>query len=406
MKTYKETVEWMFQQLPMYQRVGKQAFKKDLSNTLKLAEHLGQPERKFKSIHVAGTNGKGSVSHMLASVFQSAGYKTGLYTSPHLKDFRERIRINGQVIPEENVVNFIEKNQNFLAHNRLSFFEMTVGMAFDYFAKEKVDIAIIEVGMGGRLDSTNIIHPELSVITNIGLDHTAFLGDNLAAIAAEKAGIIKRDVPVVIGEKQKETIDVFRKISDEKNAPIQYAWELKPAPYYTDLKGSYQKKNLRTVLACLRVLKQRNWKLPDESLTNGLRNVKLHTGLQGRWEVIREKPKVICDTAHNAEGLKLVMDQLKKEKFQVLHVVLGVVNDKDLSTVLPLLPSTARFYFAKPDVPRGLEAQQLQMEARRYGLLGNSYSSVQEAFLAAEEEALDEDLIFVGGSNFTVAEIL
>ena len=279
-------------------------------------------------------------------------------------------------------------------------------MAFDYFAKEKVDIAIIEVGMGGRLDSTNIIHPELSVITNIGLDHTAFLGDNLAAIAAEKAGIIKRDVPVVIGEKQKETIDVFRKISDEKNAPIQYAWELKPAPYYTDLKGSYQKKNLRTVLACLRVLKQRNWKLPDESLTNGLRNVKLHTGLQGRWEVIREKPKVICDTAHNAEGLKLVMDQLKKEKFQVLHVVLGVVNDKDLSTVLPLLPSTARFYFAKPDVPRGLEAQQLQMEARRYGLLGNSYSSVQEAFLAAEEEALDEDLIFVGGSNFTVAEIL
>lgn len=396
----------MFQQLPMFQRIGKDAFKKDLSNALKFAEHLGHPERQFKTIHVGGTNGKGSVSHMLASVFQAAGYKTGLYTSPHLKDFRERIRINGQLIPQKKVVSFVEKNQDFFGNNKLSFFEMTVGMAFNHFAKEKVDIAIIEVGMGGRLDSTNIIRPEMSVITNIGLDHTAYLGNTLTEIAREKAGIIKEGVPVVIGERQKETTSVFEETSKEMKAELQFASDHKFPKYYTDLRGEYQKKNLRTVLTSLKVLKGKGWNLPEEAIKNGLSNVKLHTGLQGRWDVIREKPKVICDTAHNAEGLKLVMKQLKKEHFQHLHMVLGVVNDKDLGKVLPLLPETAHFYFARPDVPRGLDADILQQEAAKYGLEGRVYPSVKEAFLAAEEEALDEDLIFIGGSNFTVAEVL
>ena len=396
----------MFQQLPMYQRIGKQAFKKDLSNTLKLAEHLDHPESKFKSIHVAGTNGKGSVSHMLASVLQSAGYKTGLYTSPHLKDFRERIRINGQMISQEEVISFIEENQIFLGQNKLSFFEMTVGMAFDHFAKEKVDIAIIETGMGGRLDSTNIITPVLSVITNIGLDHTAFLGEDLGTIALEKAGIIKEKTPVVIGERHIDTSKVFEEKAHEKNSKIFFAQDYSFPKYQTDLKGSYQKKNLRTVLASLKVIRELGWDLSEESIINGLRNVKLHTGLQGRWDVIREKPKVICDTAHNAEGLKLVLKQLKKEKFQQLHIVLGVVSDKDLSTILPLFPTEAKYYFSKPDVPRGLDSKILKDTAANYNLEGDNYDTVHDAFLAAEEEALDEDVIFIGGSNFTVAEAL
>ena len=406
MKTYQETVDWMFQQLPMYQRVGKTAFKKDLTNTLKLAEHLKNPEKNFKSIHVAGTNGKGSVSHMLASVFQAAGYKTGLYTSPHLKDFRERIRINGKLIPEQDVISFIENNQSFLSDNRLSFFEMTVGMAFDYFAKQEVDIAIIETGMGGRLDSTNIIIPELSIITNIGLDHTAFLGNNLAAIAKEKAGIIKKQVPVIIGEKNKETKPVFNLKAQECGSTIYYAEDFSFDAFSTDLKGDYQKKNIRTVLTSLQVLREKAYDIPEEAIRNGLNNVKLHTGLQGRWDVLREKPKVICDTAHNAEGLNIVLKQLKKEKFQHLHVVLGMVNDKDLSSVLPLFPKNACYYFAKPDVPRGLKAELLESQAQNYGLKGKTFDSVHDAFLAAQENSLDEDLIFIGGSNFTVAEVL
>ena len=406
MKTYEETVEWMFRQLPMFQRIGKQAFKKDLSNTIKLAERLDHPEKEFKSIHVAGTNGKGSVSHMLASIFQAAGYKTGLYTSPHLKDFRERIRINGREIPQEGVISFIEENQMFLGQHKLSFFEMTVGMAFDYFAKEKVDIAIIETGMGGRLDSTNIIIPELSVITNIGMDHTAFLGNNLSEIALEKAGIIKENIPVVIGEKHKETQTVFQSKAKEQKAQIIFAEDKSYPKYHTDLKGDYQKKNVHTVLASVEIMKGRGWEISEEAIINGLNNVKLHTGLQGRWDVLREKPKVICDTGHNAEGLKLVIKQLKKEKFLNLHIVLGVVSDKDLTTVLPLFPKEARYYFAKPDVPRGLQASLLQLEAEKYELEGKAYDSVHDAFLAAEEEALDEDLIFIGGSNFTVAEVL
>ncbi len=390
----------------MFQRLGKQAFKKDLSNTLNLAKHLGNPENKFKSVHVAGTNGKGSVSHMLASILQSAGYKTGLYTSPHLKDFRERVRINGRMIPESEVIQFIDENQSFLEQNKLSFFEMSVGMAFDYFAKERVDIAIIETGMGGRLDSTNILTPELSVITNIGLDHTAFLGENLTEIAGEKAGIIKENVPVLIGEKHQETKKVFIEASKEKNAAIYFAEDFKFEKYHTDLKGDYQVKNMQTVLACVKILRENKWVLTEEAITKALITVKLSTGLQGRWEVLRGKPKVICDTAHNAEGLKIVLKQLQREKFLNLHMVLGVVNDKDLSKVLPLFPKNASYYFAKPDVPRGLNAKFLQKEAVKFGLIGSVYCSVSEAFLVSQKIALDEDLIFIGGSNFTVAEVL
>ncbi len=406
MKTYQETVDWMFQQLPMYQRIGKQAFKKDLNNTLKLAAHLDHPELKFKSIHVAGTNGKGSVSHMLASVFQEAGYKTGLYTSPHLKDFRERIRINGEMIPENEVILFIEKNKDFLEANKLSFFEMTVGMAFDYFANQKVNIAIIETGMGGRLDSTNIITPVLSVITNIGLDHTAFLGNDLASIAGEKAGIIKNEIPVVIGEKHDLTTPVFKSVALENNAEIYFAEDENFRLVETDLKGEYQSKNLKTVLTSLKILKAKGWKLPGDSLKDGLTRVKINTGLRGRWDILQEQPRVVCDTAHNTEGLKFVLEQLEKETFQHLHIILGVVNDKDLSGVLPLFPKQATFYFSKPDVPRGLDADALQETAGKFGLRGNAYPSVQTAYQQALKDASKKDLIYVGGSNFTVAEVL
>jgi len=396
----------MFQHLPMYQRVGKSAFKKDLSNTLKLAEHLGHPENKFRSIHVAGTNGKGSVSHMLASIFQEAGYKTGLYTSPHLKDFRERIRINGVVISEEEVVGFIEVNQNFLETNRLSFFEMTVGMAFDYFAKSEVDIAIIETGLGGRLDSTNIITPQLSVITNIGLDHTAFLGTDMPAIATEKAGIIKNSVPVVIGERHDQTMPVFTAKAAEVDSPLFFADEFELAEVDSDLIGTYQEYNKKTVLASIEMLRKGGWKITSEAIIHGLNKVQSNTGLRGRWEILGNEPKIICDTAHNAEGLKLVLQQLLKENFTRLHIVLGVVNDKDLNSILPLFPKDADFYFAKPDVPRGMPAEFLQKESLKFGLNGNVYSSISEAYISARKRADTEDLIFIGGSNFTVAEVL
>lgn len=406
MEAYTKTVEWMFQQLPMYQRVGAQAFKKDLSRTIKLAKHLGNPHQKFKSVHIAGTNGKGSTSHMLASVLQESGYKVGLYTSPHLKDFRERIKVNGKFIPKKNVVGFINENRDFLTENELSFFEMTVGMAFDHFAREKVDVAVIEVGLGGRLDSTNIITSEVSVITNIGLDHTAFLGDTLAKIASEKAGIIKDNIPVVIGEKQKETTDIFTEKAKQHNSEIYFAEDLKFAKYHTDLKGDYQNKNIKSVLGAVKVLREKGWEIPEDGLRNGLNSVKLHTSLQGRWDILQEKPKVICDTAHNTEGLSLVFKQLKKEKFQHLHIVLGVVNDKDLDKILPLFPTSAIYYFSKPDVPRGLETEILRQKAAKFGLEGSLFNSVSEAYDAALETALDEDLVFVGGSTFTVAEII
>lgn len=406
MSAYQETVEWMFQQLPMYQRQGAQAFKKDLSRTLKLAEYLGNPQQQFKSVHIAGTNGKGSTAHILASVMQQAGYKVGLYTSPHLRDFRERIKINGQLIPKKSVTTFIKDYKDFLTEHKLSFFEMTVGMAFNYFAEEKVELAIVETGLGGRLDSTNIITPEVSVITNIGLDHTAFLGDTLAEIAKEKAGIIKNNVPVVIGEKQKETTAVFTEKSKKSKSKMVFAQDLNSKNYTTDLKGEYQNKNLQTAVATVNILRDLDWDISEESLTNGMIAVKLNTGLQGRWDVLQEKPRVICDTAHNVEGLKLVLEQLKKEKFQQLHIVLGTVNDKDLDSILPLFPKSAFYYFSKPNIPRGLEAGILQKKAGSFGLKGEVYASISNAYEAALHNALDEDLVFIGGSTFTVAEII
>ena len=403
---YQETLDWMFSQLPMYQRQGKIAFKKDLTNTLALAKHLKFPEKKFKTIHVAGTNGKGSTSHLLASVLQEAGYKVGLYTSPHLKDFRERIKINGEPIDEIDVIYFIKEHNTFLAAHKLSFFEMTVGLAFDCFAKHKVDIAVIEVGLGGRLDSTNIINPEVSVITNIGFDHTQFLGETLPEIAFEKAGIIKENTPLVVGEFQEETFPVFKKIASEHKAPIYLAEELVTENYKTDLKGSYQQKNVKTAAQALYILKEKGFVISDENLKSGLLNVVKNTGLLGRWQVLQQKPKAICDTGHNKEGLNYVFKQLKEEKYHNLHLVLGVVNDKDLNSILPLFPKNAIYYFCKPNIPRGLPAEVLQEKASEYNLNGSIYTSVDEAYKNALKAASDNDLIFIGGSTFVVAEVI
>jgi dihydrofolate synthase/folylpolyglutamate synthase len=405
--TYTETLHWMFEQLPMYQRQGKTAFKKDLTNTLALTKVLGNPEHKFKSIHVAGTNGKGSVSHMLASVLQTAGYKVGLYTSPHLKDFRERIKINGEQIQKGEVIEFISKHKVFLEKEKLSFFEMTVGMAFDYFASEKVDIAVIEVGMGGRLDSTNVITPLLSVITNIGYDHTAFLGNALALIAGEKAGIIKKGIPVVIGETTAETKTVFLEKAKKEAAPIHFAEELDTPLPKCDLKGNYQKYNLNTCLKSLEVLNTlEGWKITKTDIKKGLAEVIANTQLRGRWEVLGESPKIIADTAHNKEGLTLVLDQVFQENYKDLHMVLGFVNDKDLEAILPLFPTTAKYYFSKPDVPRGLEATDLYYKAKDFKLFGKAFTTIDNALKAAKREAKESDLIYIGGSTFTVAEIL
>ena len=357
-------------------------------------------------MHVAGTNGKGSTTHMLASVLQEAGYKTGLYTSPHLKDFRERIKINGEMIPKKNVSEFVEKHRYFFEGNQLSFFEMSVGLAFDYFRKEKVDIAIVEVGMGGRLDSTNIVLPEVSVITNIGLDHTQFLGSTLEKIAAEKGGIIKNGIPVVIGETLLETKRVFEKIALERNAEINFAETTDISGYTSDLKGNYQQKNKKTVLATLRVLQEKGWNISEENIKNGLLNTIKNTGLMGRWQILKENPKVICDTAHNKDGLQLVMEQLTAENYDNLHIVMGVVNDKDLASILPLFPKKATYYFCKPKIPRGLDASLLASQARGFELVGEVHISVKEAYKAALKAASWGDLVFVGGSTFVVAEVL
>lgn len=404
--TYQETVDWMFQQLPMYQQVGNKAYKVDLSNIKKLAAHLREPQENFKTIHVAGTNGKGSVSHMLASVLQESGYKVGLYTSPHLKDFRERIKINGIEISEEAVTAFIGANKDFLENEQLSFFEMTVGMAFHYFAEEKVDIAVIEVGLGGRLDSTNIISPEVSVITNIGLDHTSILGNTLEEIAAEKGGIIKRNTPVVIGEYQGETFPVFKKIADGLKAPLHSAENFKGDLLKSELRGAYQEKNVRTVLMTVEVLREKNWKIPVAAVEKGLFYVATNTGLRGRWEVLQENPKVICDTAHNKEGLQYAMKQLLEEDYENLFLVIGVVNDKDLEAILPLFPKKAEYFFCRPNIPRGLDAKILKEKAIEKGLFGEAYNSVSEAYNSALKKASKSDVIYVGGSTFTVAEII
>ncbi|OAD45682.1 bifunctional folylpolyglutamate synthase/dihydrofolate synthase [Polaribacter atrinae] len=400
---YQQTLDWMFAQLPMYQREGKTAFKKDLTNTLVLSKELNFPEKKFKSIHVGGTNGKGSTSHMLASILQEAGYKVGLYTSPHLKNFTERIRINGVEISEKKVSSFIEKHKDFLETQRLSFFEMTVGLAFDYFVEEKVDIAIIEVGLGGRLDSTNIITPEVAVITNIGLDHTQFLGETLPEIAFEKAGIIKNKIPVVIGEEQEAVKSVFIAKADESKAPIYFASD-DDKSYKTDLLGDYQQKNTKTAVAAIKKLT--GFKISIENIENGLLNVVRNTNLKGRWQILQEHPKVICDTAHNKDGLSIVLDQLKKETFKRIHFVLGVVSDKKLEEVLPLFPKEAAYYFCKPAIPRGMSEVVLRENAKEFGLIGKKYSSVEVAYKNALLDANQGDIIYVGGSTFVVAEII
>lgn len=404
--TYKETVEWMFKQLPMYQNLGKAAYKKDLSNTLRLSDYLKNPESKFKSIHVAGTNGKGSVSHMLASVLQESGYKVGLYTSPHLKDFRERIKINGKEISKHFVIGFIKKHQKFFKENNLSFFEMTVGLAFDYFAKQEVDIAIIEVGLGGRLDSTNIITPEVSVITNIGLDHTQFLGNTLPKIAKEKAGIIKTNVPVVISETQIETKEIFKSIAKEKNAEIYFADKGIQQEFETDLKGNYQNKNIKAVVSTISLLNEKAYSISETQLKTGLKSVIKNTGLKGRWQILQENPKVICDTAHNKEGLSYVVEQLLEESFNNLHIVFGTVNDKNLEEIIKLLPKKATYYLCKPAVLRGMEVKKLKQIFDYYSYKSLVYNSVGEALDSAKFNAVKNDLIYIGGSTFVVAEII
>lgn len=404
---YKQTLDWMFNKLPMYQTQGTSAYRKDLGNTILLASHLGNPERDLKCIHVAGTNGKGSTSHLLASVLQEAGYKVGLYTSPHLKDYRERILINGEPISEEYVVDFITRNKPFFEANNLSFFEMTVGLAFEYFAQSKTDINIIEVGMGGRLDSTNIITPTVSVITNIGLDHTQYLGDTLEAIAFEKAGIIKQNIPVVIGEYVDETKPVFLAKAKETDSEIYFASDLIEQTYPSALIGDYQNQNKKTVLQVIKVLQQQNqFVITEENIKNGFLNVISNTHLQGRWQQLGENPKIICDTAHNSHGLKIVLNQLKNESYDNLHIVLGIVNDKNLDEILPLFPKNAKYYFCKPNIPRGLDAGILKKTAEEFNLKGETYHSVSNAYESARENAEPNDLIYVGGSTFVVAEIL
>lgn len=405
---YQETIQWMFNQLPMYQTQGASAYKKDLTNTLLLAKHLNHPERNLKCIHIAGTNGKGSTSHLLASVFQEAGYKVGLYTSPHLKDYRERIKINGNMISKEYVCTFIESNKVFLEKNKLSFFEMTVGLAFSYFEKEKTDINIIEVGMGGRLDSTNILTPILSIITNIGLDHTQFLGNTLEKIAFEKAGIIKKNTPIVIGESTPETKNIFLQKTDDLNSDIYFAEENKVLEEIEcELKGAYQEKNKKTVLEAIQLINLKTeFKLQDETVRKGFLNVVKNTGLLGRWQQLNSQPKVICDTAHNAHGLKIVLNQVLNQKFDQLHIVLGVVNDKNLDDILPFFPKNAKYYFCKPNIPRGLDASFLQEKAKNFKLYGNLFNSVSEAYNQALQNASFNDFIYIGGSTFVVAEIL
>ena len=398
---YEEGLNYLFSKLPMYQRTGAAAYKKDIGNIIKACKILDNPQNKFKSIHIAGTNGKGSTAHMLASIFQEAGYKTGLYTSPHLKDFRERIKIDGQLISKKDTLDFILKNKNQYEKIEMSFFEYTVAMAFDYFANENVDIAIIETGLGGRLDSTNIISPEISIITNIGYDHTNLLGNSLEEIAKEKAGIIKKNTPVIIGRKQKETEHIFKSEAKEKNSPIHFC--KKNLNYSTDLKGEYQKENLNTALQAMKIL---NLNIDDGIISKGLNNVVKNTGLNGRWQTIAKKPLTICDTGHNEDGIKNNIKQLKKLKFNKLHFVFGTVNDKDLRKILRLLPVNAQYYFCSANIERSLNSEKLLEESKNFKLLGERYESVIEAYHSAQSNAKMDDLIFIGGSTFIVAEVL
>jgi dihydrofolate synthase/folylpolyglutamate synthase len=423
---YRQTLDYLFAQLPMFHRIGAAAYRADLSTTIALCTLLDHPENTFRSIHIAGTNGKGSTSHLVASVLQSAGYKTGLYTSPHLKDFRERIRVNGKKIPKAYVCSFVARNKLTFEPLQPSFFEYTAVMAFQYFAEEKVDIAILETGMGGRLDSTNVITPLVSVITNISKDHMAFLGDNLPAIAVEKAGIIKPGVPVVIGETQPEVKDVFVDRAETLHSPILFAdqhfryqkaggrngWfqilaELRDGvPFYCPLNGIYQEKNIITGFQTIQLLRGAGFVISNEHIRQGLRDVIRQTGLQGRWQVLSRKPKTICDVGHNEAGIKYILEQLKQEKFEKLHWVFGMVNDKDADAILRLLPPSAVYYFCKANIPRGLDAEELRLKADLYKLKGTVYPSVKNAYQAALKAAGENDLVFIGGSTFIVAEVL
>ena len=432
MKTYQEVLGYLYSQLPMFQRTGAAAYKDNLDNTIRLDEMFEYPHRTFRTIHVAGTNGKGSVSHMLASVLQEAGYKTGLYTSPHLKDFKERIRVNGEMITEEAVVRFTE---SFLSNNEIekmepSFFELTVSMAFDYFRSMQVDVAVIEVGLGGRLDSTNIITPEVSVITNISFDHMALLGNTLPLIAAEKGGIIKPTIPVVIGEWASETNAVFEQMAAKVESAIAFADQFYKATYgmlstdgkqilnirsndevvYPDLKldllGNYQRLNVPTVLKTIDILNEQSWNLSEDVIRRGLVNTIKNTGLMGRWQIIGYNPLTICDTGHNPAGIKLVVEQIHQTAFEKLHIVIGMVNDKDQNEVLSLLPLNAQYYFTKAAIPRATEPEELAAKAARFGLKGNSYPSVRQALSEALANAGKNDLVFIGGSTFVVAEVL
>lgn len=423
---YKDTLDYIYQKLPMYSRMGSAAFKKDLTNIRILCDHLGNPEKKFKSIHVAGTNGKGSVSHMLAAIFQTAGYKTGLYTSPHLYDFRERIRLNGEVIPEEYVTDFVESLKPLIEKIEPSFFEITVAMAFKFFAELQADVVVVEVGLGGRLDSTNIILPELSIITNIGWDHMNMLGNSLQEIAAEKAGIIKESIPVVIGETVPETKPVFKKIAAQKAAPVYWAEEFLKVQnrqihssslsvnfnkedhsfsVETDLPGVYQVENLRTVLTAVDVLKKRSWNLSDSSVASALKQVKIKTGLGGRWEIIHQEPTIVLEVAHNQNGMAKMMEHIGQLQYRQLHIVIGMVRDKEIETVLSLLPANANYYFTQAAIPRALPAAALQEKAQKMHLKGAAYLNVNLALEAAKTAAEANDLIVVCGSIFLVAEV-
>lgn len=427
---YPQVLQFLYSQLPMYQRMGKAAYKANLDNTLALDDYFGNPHKQFRSIHVAGTNGKGSVSHILASILQEAGFKVGLYTSPHLKDFRERIKINGSEIPEKSVVDFVGNNMGIIEKIKSSFFEMTVAMAFYYFAEKKVDVAVVEVGLGGRLDSTNILQPLLSIITNIGYDHMEFLGNTIPQIAKEKAGIIKHGIPVVVGETQKETRGIFLKTASSKNARIFFADSYYKADYSlltldnyqlfnvyknnkleysnlkTDLLGNYQRKNVITTLRAVDVVADQGLNMNREQIYAGLSKVILNTGFFGRWQIIDTDPLVICDTGHNREGLAEVFRQIGNMAYKRLHIIFGVVNDKDLNSILVLLPKDAQYYFTKAGIPRAMDENQLSLEAGKRGINGKAYPTVSMALKSAKSQASGNDLIFVGGSTFVVAEVI
>jgi dihydrofolate synthase/folylpolyglutamate synthase len=425
---YQQTIDYLFERLPMYSRIGAAAYKEDMTNTIKLCEAIGNPHTKFKSVHIAGTNGKGSVSHMLSAIFQTAGYKTGLYTSPHLKDFRERITLNNEFISEDFIIYFVERMLPLIDEIEPSFFEITVAMAFEYFAQQQVDIAIIEVGLGGRLDSTNIITPELSVITNISYDHVNLLGDTLQKIAFEKAGIIKNNIPVVIGEFNNETHEVFEKKAAQENAPLTFAdkkrfvaeWKFDKKEliaevtsthnneknyYHLDLTGIYQIKNLVTVLEAVSILEKKGWSITEAILQKALRNVKKLTGLHGRWEIIHEHPTVVLDVAHNEGGIKQLTEQIEITDHEELHLIIGMVKDKDIEKILSLLPKHANYYFTKAQIPRALPEQQLAEMAAAIGLHGNYYPDVNTALRSAINVAGKKDLIVICGSVFVVGEV-